>query len=412
MIRVPSITPWFEPDPELSQEDGVQEIIAGRMEALGAEVERWEPDPEALSEYEERPGYYADHEFEGRPNQAAVLRGGGEGRSLLLTGHVDVVPPGEGWTTDPFGGERRDGRIYGRGAVDMKGGIAAMVGAVEAVVRSGVELVGDVTIGTVVDEEAGGMGTLALVAKGYRADACILTESTNMKVAPLCRGILWGEVKVPGRSGHIELPQGDWREGGAVDAIGRARMLMDQIDRLNEDWALRKRHPLLPLPCQVYIAKVEAGEHPTTYADRAELTFNAQYLPEEKDDRGLGSRVKGEIEAFVGRVAEVDPWLREHPPVVEWLIDADCAETPADHPFVQLCAANLREVGRAGELEGVSAHTDMGWFVNVGIPTVNFGPGEAHVAHQNDENVPEADLLDATRTIALTLLDWCGTKEE
>jgi acetylornithine deacetylase len=80
MIRVPSITPWFEPDPELSQEDGVQEIIAGRMEALGAEVERWEPDPEALSEYEERPGYYADHEFEGRPNQAAVLRGGGDGR--------------------------------------------------------------------------------------------------------------------------------------------------------------------------------------------------------------------------------------------------------------------------------------------------------------------------------------------
>jgi acetylornithine deacetylase len=182
---------------------------------------------------------------------------------------------------------------------------------------------------------------------------------------------------------------------------------MDQLDRLNQDWALRKRHPLLPLPCQLYIAKVEAGEHPTTYADRALLTFNAQYLPKEKDEQGLGSRVKEEIEAFVAHASKVDPWLRQHPPEVEWLLDADCGETAADHPFVQLCADNLEAVGRPRELQGVTAHTDMGWFVNVGIPTLNFGPGEAHVAHQDDENVPVDDLLDTTKTIALTLLDWC-----
>src|SRR5690554_2090906 len=385
LIRIPSVNPWFQAEPGPSHEDEVQAVIAERLRALGAEVEQWEPDADELAEYEGRPGYYAGRRFEGRPNQAARLRGVGGGRSLLLTGHVDVVPPGSGWTVDPFGGERRDGRIYGRGAVDMKGGVAAMVMAVEAVVRSGLRLQGDILVGTVVDEEAGGMGTLAFAAKGYRADACILTESTNMKIAPLCRGILWGKFILPGRSGHIELPQGDWREGGAVDAIARARLLLDQLDWLNRDWALRKQHPLLPLPCQVYIAELHAGEYPTAFANRAELTFNAQYLPAERDEMGLGSHVKHEIENFVQQAVQSDAWLREHPPEVEWLLDADCAETPADHPFVQLCADNLQALGRPPLLEGISAHTDMGWFVNVGIPTINFGPGTPRVAHQDDE---------------------------
>lgn len=412
LIRIPSVNPWFQAEPGPSHEDEVQAVIAERLRALGAEVEQWEPDADELAEYEGRPGYYAGRRFEGRPNQAARLRGVGGGRSLLLTGHVDVVPPGSGWTVDPFGGERRDGRIYGRGAVDMKGGVAAMVMAVEAVVRSGLRPRGDILVGTVVDEEAGGMGTLAFVARGYRADACILTESTNMKIAPLCRGILWGKFIVPGRSGHIELPQGDWREGGAVDAIARARLLLDQLDWLNRDWALRKRHPLLPLPCQVYIAELHAGEYPTAFANRAELIFNAQYLPAERDELGLGSRVKREIESFVQQAVQSDAWLREHPPEIQWLLDADCAETPADHPFVQLCVDNLQALGRPPVLEGVSAHTDMGWFVNVGIPTINFGPGQARVAHQNDEHVPEEDLIDATKLIASVILDWCGVAEE
>jgi acetylornithine deacetylase len=412
LIRVPSVNPWFHEEPGPSHEDKVQALIGERLRALGADVEQWEPNADELATYEGQPGYYAGRRFEGRPNQAATLRGAGGGRSLLLTGHVDVVPPGSGWTVDPFGGERRDGRIYGRGAVDMKGGVAAMVMAVEAIVRGGLQLAGDVLVGTVVDEEAGGMGTLAFVDRGYRADACILTESTAMRIAPLCRGILWGKFILPGRSGHIELPQGDWREGGAVDAIARARLLMDQLDWLNRDWARRKQHPLLLQPCQVYIAQMQAGEYPTAFANRAELTFNAQYLPEEKDEMGLGGHVKREIESFVERAAHADAWLREHPPQIEWLLDADCGETPANHPFVQLCADNLSEIGRPPKLEGLGCHTDMGWFVNVGIPTVNFGPGTPRIAHQNDENVPEADLLDATRMIALTILDWCGIAGE
>ena len=160
-----------------------------------------------------------NHEFEDRPNLLGMLKGEGNGKSLMLSGHIDVVQRGSKWTYDPFAGTVEDGNIYGRGACDMKGGIAAMTMAVKAIREAGLKLKGDVKIGTVVDEEAGGMGTLALVAAGNRADACIITEPTDLQIAPLCRGILWGKLVIEGRAGHIELKQGDWRKGGAVDAI-------------------------------------------------------------------------------------------------------------------------------------------------------------------------------------------------
>jgi len=411
LIQIPSVNPWFRPKEEESRETDVQKAIGNRMQALGAEVANWEPNAKELAKYEGRAGYYADHKFEGRPNQAAVVKGSGGGHSMLLTGHVDVVPAGNGWTVDPYLGERREGVIYGRGTVDMKGGIAAMVMAVEAVVKAGYRMKGDVTIGTVVDEEAGGMGTLDFVDKGYRADACIMTESTDLEVAPLCRGILWGKLIIPGRSGHIELPQGDWRDGGAVDAVTLARVFMDHFDRLNADWRLRKTHPYMSIPCQLYIAQVNAGEYPTAFANKAELVFDAQYLPREKDEKGLGSKVKVEIEEFVKRVAMTEPWLREHPPVIEWLIDADCGETPVEHPFVQTIGESLKKVISEEMIEGIGFHTDMGWFTNVGIPTVNFGPGNPSVAHQDNESLEEKELIKAVKTIALTLIKWCGVAD-
>ena len=379
LITIPSVTSWFDPKPEESREADVQAAIAARMQSLGAEVKTWEPNAKQLAKYEGRAGYYPDHKFDGRPNLAAVLKGSGGGRSMLLTGHVDVVPAGGGWTVDPFGAERRDGVIYGRGTVDMKGGIAAMIMALEAVVKSGYRLKGDVIVGTVVDEEAGGMGTLDFVDKGYRADACILTEPTNLKLAPLCRGILWGKLIIPGRSGHIELPQGDWREGGAVDAIALARVFMDHFDRLNADWRVRKTHPYMPIPCQLYVAQFNAGEYPTAFANKAEIVFDAQYLPREKDDMGLGSKVKAEIESFIDSIAQTEPWLREHPPEIEWLIDADCGETPVEHPFVQTVMETMQKTGLPVNIEGVCAHTDIGWFETVGVPDCCYWAGKSKV---------------------------------
>ena len=411
LVRIPSVTPWFKEDPLFSKEIDVQKLIGNKMKLLGADLDYFEPNVTELSKYAGRPGYYPDHEFENRPNLAATIKGSGHGKSLILTGHVDVVPAATGWTVNPFSAKRENGFVYGRGTVDMKGGIAAMVMAVEAVVKSGFQLKGDVIVGTVVDEEAGGMGSLAFVDKGYRADAAIMTEPTDLRISPLCRGILWGKLVLKGRSGSIEMEKTDWRDGGAVDAIELARFYMDHFDRLNNEWSLRKNHPYLPLPCQLLIAQISAGEYPTSFANQAELIFNAQYLPEERDEFNLGGKIKKEIEEFVSKVAETDPWLCEHKPTIEWLIDADCAETPVENEFVQLCVNNINAVTNRSVVQGATAHTDMGWFVNVGIPTINFGPGDPRVCHQSDENISEQDLIDATKMIALTLIDWCGVEE-
>ncbi len=408
LVRIPSVNPWFLSEPGPPFEKQVQERVAEKLESLGATIDRWEPDPAALAKYTGKPGYYPDHRFEERPNQAALLKGAGGGRSLLLTGHVDVVKAASGWTVDPFSATRKEGRITGRGVVDMKGGLVAMLTAVEAIHRCGLSLKGDILVGTVVDEEAGGMGSLAFIDRGYRADACLLAEPTALKIAPLCRGILWGKLTLSGRSGHIELPQPDWRAGGAVDAIRLARLYLDYFDRLNVDWAKRKTHPLLPAPCQISPAQMIAGEYPTAYANQAELIFDAQYLPSERDENLLGGRVKAEIAQLVDLVAQTDPWLQQNPPRLEWLVDADCAETPVQHPFVQTCSRALTKLGLPGIIEGMGCHTDMGWFVNVGIPTINFGPGDPRVAHQNDESLNEDELVQATQAIAMMVMDWCG----
>ena len=409
LVRVPSVNPWFLSEQAVSQESAVQDIIADRLSAVGAEIDRWEPNSGELAKYEGTSGHYPGRDFTGRPNLVARLPGGGGGRSLLILGHADVVSPGEGWSMDPFAAERRDGKVYGRGAADMKSGIASAVGAVAILAELGIRLKGDVLIASVVDEEAGGMGTLALVDRGYRADGAIIPEPSNLNVAPLCRGILWGRLTIPGRSGHIEMLQPDWRVGGAVDAIAHGRTVLDAIEGLNAEWRSNpaKNHALLPLPNQIKAAMITAGEYPTAYAERMEITFNAQYLPGERDERGLGTRVKQELEDFFAALSSRDAWLREHPLRVEWLIDADCAEIAADAPLPVLVHSIIDQLGLRGHLEGMSSHTDMGLLVNAGIPTINFGPGAPSVAHQADEFVTESDLHDAMTALALTLISWC-----
>ncbi|MEK3699778.1 ArgE/DapE family deacylase [Paenibacillus sp. FSL R10-2199] len=411
LIQIPSVNPWFFDEPGPSKEKEVQEFISRKLEGLGAEIEMWEPNADDLKPYEGMAGYYPGRDFTGRPNLAATFGKDAPGKSLLLFGHIDVVMAGSKWTVDPFEGTIMDGKMYGRGTVDMKGGVAAMIMAVEAVLGSGLKLKGPVVVGTVVDEEAGGMGALDFIHHGYRADACILTEPTSLTIAPLCRGILWGKIKIQGRSGHIEMPQADWKDGGAVDSIKKARYILDAFDRLNEQWAVSKTHPYLSIPCQVHVAQLNAGEYPTSFANEAEIVFNAQYLPSERDEKLVGGNVKKELTDFLRQAALQDPWLSEHLPEIEWMVDADCAETDVAHPFVQTCVQSLQAIGEAGTIEGLGFHTDMGWPVNVGIPTINFGPGDPSLAHHSDEFTPVHEVIQAVKMIAKTIIDWCGTEK-
>jgi acetylornithine deacetylase len=411
LVRFRSVNPVFAGS-AVAEEGRLQAYLAGRLQELGFEIDLFEPDPDALARYRERPGFQEGRQFEGRPNLAARLAGTGGGRSFMLASHIDVVgvDESEPWTVDPFGGELRGGRVWGRGSADMKAGAASMLGAVEALLELGLRPRGDVVWASVVDEETGGMGTLALVDRGYRADGALMPEPTAARVVPMCRGILWGEIGVRGRSSHIEIAQPPWEQGGAVDAIAKARLLLDGLDRLNEEWAARpeKTHPLLGVPNQVFVSMLRAGQHPSSWAEEARIVFDAQYTANERDEHGLGGHVKAEIERHVAATAAGDPWLAEHPLEVRWTVDADPGEIDPEHELVRSLRRACADVGLAGELGGVGFHTDSSLLIGRGIPTIVFGPGNPDDAHQVDESVSIDELVAVTKAIAVLLVDWGG----
>lgn len=407
LVRIPSVNPWFSDYKDYTTEKEVQEYIAKYLENLGFCVQLWETSADCLKKYEGYPGYYKGRPMHDRPILYACRRGTGGGRSLLLTGHADVVKAGEGWTRDPFGAAIEDNKMYGRGTVDMKGGIAAMIMAAKAVIQSKIELRGDMQINTVPDEEAGGMGSLDYVHRGIHSDGAIMTEPTNLEIGPMCRGILWGKIIIPGRAGHIEMEQSHWSEGGSVDAVKLMQLYLHEIDNLNRYWATRKTHPLMKIPCQLLVAGVHAGEYPSAYAGSAEIVFDAQYLPGDLDSHYRGTQVKKEIEEFVAKVAHTDEWLTANRPHVEWLLDADCAETPVRGEFVQAMIEGAGKISAAVPVNGVGSHTDMGWYVHKGIPTINFGPGSPLIAHQADEYIDLEQYIKSIKILAAMIINWC-----
>ena len=389
-----------------------------RLEALGFETDLWEPDGPALyAKYMGRPGANKGRTFVGRPNLGGILRGSGGGRSIMLNGHVDVVPPGAAahWKTEPFVPVLKDGKLFGRGSVDMKGGVTCMLAAVEVLKDLGIPLAGDVVFTTVVDEEIGGMGSLAMVDRGFRADAGIMTEPTANRIAPLCHGILWGRIIIDGIGGHAELTPNAWYGSGPVDAIQLCRQILDGIDILNRRWLHdpRKNHPLMDMANQIMVTQLHAGEHPASTAGHAEIVIDAQYLPSEKDEFGLGGNVKKEIEEHLAFVCQGDPYLRAHPARIEWILDADCAEVPASHPFVEALQGACEATGLSPVLSGFGAHSDIGLPTCLGnTPTVNFGPGDPTQAHQPNEHLEVKDLIACTTVIAIAVARWCNSMKK
>lgn len=412
LVRFPSVVKSNSKEAGPGERD-CQLYLQKRLEKLGFTTDLWDPDGPALyTKYEGRPGANKGRTFEGRPNLGGTLAGTGGGRSIMLTGHIDVVPPGaiDHWASDPFEPLLKGGFLHGRGTVDMKGGVACMLMAVEILKELKVPLSGDIVFTTVVDEEIGGMGSLAMVDRGFKADAGIMTEPTANKIAPLCHGILWGKIIIDGIGGHAELTPNAWYSSGPVDAVQLCRQMLDGIDILNRRWMFdpNKNHPLMDLPNQIIVTQMSAGEHPSSMAGRAEIIIDAQYLPSEKDQFGLGGKVKREIEEHVRHVCQADPYLREHPARVEWILDADCAEIPADSPFVGIFQNAVKTANLNPVLSGFGAHSDIGLPTGLGsTPTVNFGPGDPALSHQPNERVSVRDLVDCTKAIALAIEEWC-----
>ncbi len=385
----------------------LQGILAARLKALAAEVDVWEPDPTSKGDR----FVPDDLDFKGRPQLAARLAGAGNGRSLLLNGHIDAVTPGpvESWASDPFKAEVRDGLLYGRGVNDMKGGLASLLFALECLRGAGVRLRGDVVYCANTDEESSGAGSLACIAHGVRADAGICAEPTGFDAWVTCRGTVCPIITVPGRAGHAEVVHPHWSEGGAVNAIEKAQVVIDAIKTLREEWRGRadKRHPLLS-PGDIVPTLIEGGVWVVTVPPSCTVTCDAQYLPGDVDEEGTGKAVEREIMTWIDAAAQADPWLREHPLQWGWMEDVVPGEIPADHPLVQLTLATGAECGRRGAVAGLDSWHDAAHFSRSGTPTFSYGIGGEETAHAVDERAPVEDLVDFCAIVALAAMRWCG----
>jgi acetylornithine deacetylase len=397
------------PDMPPREEAALQALLAERLRAAGAEVDVWEPAPEDVADHPLTGG--RTYRFDGRPQLAARLRGHAGARSLMFNGHIDVVPAAleDGWEHDPFSPRVRDGRITGRGACDMKGGIAAMVIAAETLAERG-GLAGDLVVCTNTEEESGGAGALACARHGVRADFTIVTEPTGLEVWPACRGSVYARIEVPGRAGHAEQEHPHWREGGAVNAIEKARHLLAGVDHLRADWRSRAalRHPLLDPPDIVPVRLSADAGWDVTIPGRAELTLAVLLLPRQADADGWTSRVRKEVEGHLRRWCDTDDWLAAHPPTFNWYVETNPSETPVEADSVQALLGAGGALGLPLTLGGLGSWYDGATFaLEAGSPALMYGPRHIDWAHTVGEYVPIEDLVSCAQALAVAASRLC-----
>jgi acetylornithine deacetylase len=381
-------------------EDAGQEVMVELLKEAGAEVTTWRADTDALAT---DPWFSAEFD---RRDPLCVLGsiGSGSGPTLLVDGHIDVVPTGHDsdWTTPPFAPQVRGGALYGRGACDMKGGLAAALHAMRAISRSGVTLRGTVRLASVYGEEDGGSGTLAVLAHGVGADACVIPEPTELSVVPAVAGALSFRVRVAGRSAHGAL-----REEGvsAVERLPLVQQALLDLERRRNARPHDAAFDWLQLPFSVCTGRIAGGDWPSSEA--AWLTMEGRYGVAPGEDLDVA---RAELEAAVVATTAQDDWLASHPPTVEWWGGQffPAVTDPADPVVTTVVSAVDEVVPGAAVVRGMPYGCDMGLTVGrAGIPTVVFGPGDIRAAHAPDEHVPVDDLIACSRALALTMLRYC-----
>jgi acetylornithine deacetylase len=383
-------------------EENAADWAAGALLDVGLRVEVVRPDLPTLRGDDAWPG-------EEMPRQTlpiVVGRAGQEGgRRLLLSGHLDVVPPGDPatWSVDPWAGETRDGRLYGRGACDMKGGVAAILAAVRALHASGElhRLGGELMVAFVPSEEDGGQGTLGVIRAGATADMAIITEPSNLDVVVAHAGAITFQLSVPGRAAHASQR----REGvSALDKLFLLARALEEDERRRNEAETDPLMTVLGLPYPTIIGIVEGGEWASTVLDR--VVAYGRYGVRLGQTPG---EAESELRAAIADACAADAFLREHPATVEITGGRfGSARVPSDHPLpTGLASVVERVTGRRPALLGEPYGADMQMFVNHGdTPCVIFGPGDVRVAHSADEYVP----LDEVETCAHVLAEWVRTE--
>lgn len=376
LVATPSVNPVLEAGG--AGERAIAELTAGWLESWGFEVEVVE---------------VADGRF-----NTVGRRGTGSGPTLILNGHLDTVGV-EGMTVDPFGAELRDGRLWGRGSCDMKGGVASLLAAAAATV--GDQLAGTLIVALTGDEEHASLGMAHLVESGVRADAAIVCEPTSLAVMPAHKGFVWVEADFTGRAAHGSRPE------VGVDAILHAGRFLAALDGLQSELNGRTAHPLLGHGT-LHAGTIQGGVAASVYPERCSVVLERRTLPGETGE-GVTEEFRRVLEQTVGEgsgtskqgVAGLTAELRQG-------LTRPGTEVPVESPLVTGLLRACGGEGVAEAVEGMTAWVDAAFFNEVGIPAVCFGPGSIAQAHSVDEWIDPTEIGACSRVLTRFVREFLG----
>jgi acetylornithine deacetylase len=408
MISTRSVNPYYPTtnfDSEVGGEGRCAKVVEAAIQDCGLEINR------VVREA-------------GRDNLVAVLEGNGDGRSLILNGHMDTVTAGdrEAWQRDPWSGEVAEGSVWGRGAADMKGPVAAGAIALKALARHREALGGEVLLQCVVGEESseGDKGTIAVIEDGYRADAAICMEPTGNRVggtieltlAPAAAGTLVLRFVIEGRSLHaarryeVIHPVADERPG--ISAWEKGLLVTEALARLEQSWAFSKRSPYYD-PGQFIV-------NPGVISSRSRGADSAFFVPDEfsaeyvifYSPHDTRAEAVAEVLAAIDSVVSQDEWLSQHPPKIEWLPSIPGTMIEEDNPLFAAAKSAVTDLtGKVPGTQGLASGCDGGWLTEAEIPTLIYGPGDITSGHAPNESVRVDHMIQAAKVYALSALRYC-----
>lgn len=398
LLRIPSVG-------GTEHEVEIQHLLAGRFAELDLAIDLWPLDLAELGALPDFPGVEVERD------EAWGLVGtnvSGRTPALILQAHADVVPPGneDQWTGDPFQPRLtwRDGdrEIMGRGAADMKGGMVAIIAALQAIQAAGIDLPGGVALHSVVGEEDGGLGAFATLARGHRGDACIITEPTGGNLITANAGALTFRIEVTGLSAHGSSPHNGQ---SAFDAYLPVHAALMDLER-DRNGIVEEPMAAYPIPYPLSVGRINAGDWSSSLPDL--LVAEGRYGLRISEDPVAAV---AEFEDAVAAAALRHPWLRDHPPVVTWPGGQfHGGRLPVHHPLADIVTAAHTDSGGHADLPRIGAPygSDLRLYAAAGIPTLHYGPGTIDQAHGPDESVRLGELLEVTRTLVLTALRLAG----
>ncbi|MFC7062356.1 acetylornithine deacetylase [Halobacillus seohaensis] len=359
------------------------------------------------------------------PNVVGVLKGSDSEnyKSLIINGHMDVaeVNDDEEWETDPFTPTVWEDKVIGRGAADMKGGIAGALFAIQLLRESGLELPGDLTFESVIGEEVGEAGTLQCCRRGYDADFAVVVDTSDLHIQGQ-GGVITGWITVKSKQTFHDATRKDMIHAGGnlfgASAIEKMMKVIEGLQELERHWAVTKSYPGYPSgTTTINPAVIEGGRNAAFIADECRLWITVHFYPNETYEQ-----VKEEVEQHILNVAKGDLWLKENPPTFEWggssMIEDrgeifPSLEIDPDHLGTQMLAQSHENVSEKGAVVDVSPTvTDGGWLSDAGIPTAIYGPGDLNNAHAVNEQVSIPQLIEYTKVILQFIYTWSHTNSK